>query len=49
AAAAAERIRKAGRKLHITNRRFSEADWRVVKQLRPDSVAAEHYTELLER
>ncbi|MCP5120273.1 MAG: hypothetical protein GY953_56475, partial [bacterium] len=49
AAATAERIRKAGRKLHITNKRFSETDWRLVEQLRPDSVAAEHYTELLDR
>ena len=49
AAEVAERIRKAGTKLHATNPRFTPQQWREVLRLRPDSVAADHYSELLER
>ncbi len=49
AAEVAERIRDAGRKLHITNSRFTPEQWREVERLRPASIAADRYRELLGR
>ena len=44
----AREVKAAGKKLHVTGRRFSASQWPALKSLEPDSLGRDCYTQLIE-